>query len=308
MGAEPRRASCGREARGTSLGGRSSCRSCGRLPSESSWPAGRRRATPKPAGGEHFARPAAAEDGRLSGSESSGTEGEASFAEEVPGDPGSAACPREKTPAPGQRWPRQVACRDGRVGFMPGSVTPAGQESGARVLELSQPQVSNLSLLVPEGGRHSFGEVSAPSSAYGKVFRGGAASIFVSGFFECISLRTGGEGCGGVVGALGCIVTLGFSVGLRTLQIKLRLSRLAELELSALERTEELGRGEKVSPFRASGNVAVFVRKPLASWGVGASLTWAGKRPEHGFPRLFSSEGTAGADSRAWGGWQCSVS
>ena len=36
------------------LGGRSSCRSCGRLPSESSWPAGRRRATPKPAGGEHF--------------------------------------------------------------------------------------------------------------------------------------------------------------------------------------------------------------------------------------------------------------
>ena len=36
------------------LGGHSSCSGWGRLPSESSWPAGRRRATPKPAGGEHF--------------------------------------------------------------------------------------------------------------------------------------------------------------------------------------------------------------------------------------------------------------
>lgn len=36
------------------LGGRSPCPGWGRLPSESSWPAGRRRATQKPAGGEHF--------------------------------------------------------------------------------------------------------------------------------------------------------------------------------------------------------------------------------------------------------------
>lgn len=36
------------------LGGRSPCTGWGRLPSESSWPAGRRRATQKPAGGEHF--------------------------------------------------------------------------------------------------------------------------------------------------------------------------------------------------------------------------------------------------------------
>lgn len=36
------------------LGGRSSCPGWGRLPSESSWPAGRRRATPRPSGGEYF--------------------------------------------------------------------------------------------------------------------------------------------------------------------------------------------------------------------------------------------------------------
>lgn len=36
------------------LGGRSPCAAWGRLPSESSWPAGRRRATPRPAGGECF--------------------------------------------------------------------------------------------------------------------------------------------------------------------------------------------------------------------------------------------------------------
>lgn len=36
------------------LGGRSPCPGWGRLPSESSWPAGRRRATPRPAGGECF--------------------------------------------------------------------------------------------------------------------------------------------------------------------------------------------------------------------------------------------------------------
>lgn len=36
------------------FGGRSPCAGWGRLPSESSWPAGRRRATPRPAGGECF--------------------------------------------------------------------------------------------------------------------------------------------------------------------------------------------------------------------------------------------------------------
>lgn len=34
--------------------GHNPCPGWGRLPGESSWPAGRRRATPKPAGGEHF--------------------------------------------------------------------------------------------------------------------------------------------------------------------------------------------------------------------------------------------------------------
>lgn len=49
-------------------------------------------------------RPAAAEDGRLSGSESSAArEGEASFAEEVPGDPEVQPAPG-KMARPGQRW------------------------------------------------------------------------------------------------------------------------------------------------------------------------------------------------------------
>lgn len=69
------------------LRGLSPCLGWGRLPSESSWPAGRRRATPRPAEGR-ASRPAAAEDGRLSGSERSAARaGEESFAEEAPGDP-----------------------------------------------------------------------------------------------------------------------------------------------------------------------------------------------------------------------------
>ena len=65
---------------------------------------------------------------------------------------------------------------------------------------------------------------------------------------------------------------------------------------SALERTEELGRGEKAAPFRAPGNVAVFAESRWRSRGVGASLTWAGEEARTRVPRLFSSEGTAARD------------
>lgn len=56
---------------------------------------------------------------------------------------------------------------------------------------------------------------------------------------------------------------------------------------SALERTRELGRGEKAAPFRAPGNVAVFAESRWRSWGVGASLTWAGEEARTRVPRLF---------------------
>lgn len=69
------------------LGGRGPCPGWGRLPSESAWPAGRRRATPKPAGGEHFK---AGDCGgwapeRFRAQRSTGRRGQ--FAEEAPGDP-----------------------------------------------------------------------------------------------------------------------------------------------------------------------------------------------------------------------------
>uniref|UniRef100_A0A7N5K785 Ephrin B1 n=1 Tax=Ailuropoda melanoleuca TaxID=9646 RepID=A0A7N5K785_AILME len=79
------------------LGSRSRCPGWGRLPSESSWPAGRRRATSKPAGGEHFK---AGDCGgwapeRFRAQRSTGRRGQ--FAEEAPGDPKCSLLPG--------RWP-----------------------------------------------------------------------------------------------------------------------------------------------------------------------------------------------------------
>lgn len=85
------------------LGGLSPCPGWGRLPSESSWPAGRRRATPKPAVGKHFKAGGRGGWAPERSERSAAREDEAIFAEEAPGDPELQPAPG-KMARPGQRW------------------------------------------------------------------------------------------------------------------------------------------------------------------------------------------------------------
>lgn len=257
---------------------------------------------PGPPGGEErhrsrregsTSRPATAEDGRLSGSERSAVrEGEASLLRRRQGIP-SAACSWEDGPA----WAalaRQVACGDGRVGTVP-ACHAAGQEPGARVLELPQPQVSNLLALVPGGGRH-FCRVRprAPECVWGGVSRRSGAPFCLRRFQVCFP--AGGWGRvrrGGVGGTrLGCD-PLASPPSPPHVPDQVGWSRLAELGVRALEGAPESWVGERThSPM---GPLGTWRFSPRATRG--ASLTWVGDEAGTPVSRLFSCEGTTARDS-----------
>lgn len=243
---------------------------------------------PGPLGGEErhgsrregsTSRPATAEDGRLSGSErSAAREGEASLLRRRQGIP-SAACTREDGPA----WAalaRQVACGDGRVGTVP-ACHAVGQEPGARVLELPQPQVSNLLALIPGGGRHSCRvRPRAPECVWGGVPRKSCTPFCLCGFRVCFPAGGRSRVRRGWVGALCWVVTPWLPrLLLRTSQIKSEWSRQAELGVPALEGAPESWVGERThSPM---GPLGTWRFSPRAARV--ASVTWVGARPEHRF-------------------------